>query len=863
MVLIGLPLQANGGIGQSFILTLPETNDQRALSTWLQATKPAGVMLLASHVKSRAKTKALTRFLQNEAKKLKIYPLIIAVDWEGGIVSRPTGIDSGFHPIPSPWLLAKLGRQASFQAGLLIGRQMHDVGITMDFAPSLDLFGKKILATRCFAADEQMVATCGIAFAKGLMHAGVMPVIKHFPGLGFGQADTHDEQITIMIDEEQRNRQIEPFTAALQASIPAIMCTHGIYESFGNKPVTRSDEVVKLLRANNPNVLLITDDFMMKAAWGDTDQEAAINEALQAGYDYVILSAKPAEQVSLVQRCAKKAYKKHHNQPKKKQLCVQAAVPFDEKRLAEHLAVACLQSTFVPPLRDKKIIMITTNLPIIRPPEQWFLRDDQSYLHQALVKRGANVIDEFVLDPKSKDSHEQLADVIALSKRHPRATIIVQTFFYADAIWNSIQQQWLEMLKPLAKNIVTISLGHPEEVVLLPTAINVPLGSFHPPLLDALAQRLIEPIEQGIDVLVADPAAYLAGKRFGLVCNTSSLTLDNRFLPDVLFNWAKGRDDGSVLTALFSPEHGLRGTIEAFGEVPTEDKSPWGCPVFSLHGKHKKPTPAMLKNLDVVVIALPDVGMRCYTYLSTIDLVLEACSEKKIAVVLLDPINPIASWGAQGPVLEQKHKSFLGCVEKQFLHGATYGALAKEVNKKYQAKLTVLASKQQQSATDGWAFKAPSPNLMSIDHLYAYPLTVLLEGTNYSEGRGTKYPFLQCGAPWVNAKELVDVLNGHMMPGIYFEPVTFIPKKMPGIAESPKHENMLCQGVFAHIVDHAVVCPAHVATVIIKELFIRYPEQSTLLRWGRTYGLDNLYGSDSLRKELVQEPSCGFPFALI
>ncbi len=902
----------SASMGQSFILTLPENSDSKSLRAWLAATKPAGVMLLASHVKNRTATKELTTFLQYEAKKLKIYPLIIATDWEGGIVSRPSEA-GGFHSVPSPWLLAQLGPQACFKAGLLIGRQMHSVGITMDFAPSLDLFGKKILATRCFAADENSVATCGIAFAKGLMHAGIMAVIKHFPGLGFGRADTHHKQITIDIDPALHTRQMQPFLQALHAGVPALMSTHGIYKDFGAVPVTRSAEAVRQLRAKNPQAILITDDFEMHAAWDDVGQEKAIREALSAGYDYIVLSGKPTEQIKIIQNLSKRSFlalqagahstssgragKKDHcamlsalpachsscppklpegsmelvdlsavatighrlegrssksekERTKRKVLKPQTDIAINEKALAQNLATACLQATYIPPLTNKKIIMITTQLPIIRPPEQWFLRDDESFLHSCLTEQGTHIIDEFVLNPKSPASLEQLAAIMTVIKKHPDATLLLQTFFYADAIWNTIQSQWLNKLVPYADRIITVSLGHPEEEKLLPEAINIPLGSFHKPLLLALAQRLANPVTQGIDALAAAPEQYLQDKRFGVVCNTSSITLDNKFLPDVLYQWTNKQDDATKLTALFSPEHGLHGTHAAYGDVPSEKTSAWLCPVFSLHGKHKKPTPDMLKNIDVMIIALPDVGLRCFTYLSTVDLVLQACSEHDIPVIVLDSINPIYSWGAQGPELNPDYKSFAGRAPVPFLHGSTIGSIADQINKSYKNDLKALSSNYKPDFTMGYLFKAPSPNLMTIDHVHAYPLTVLLEGTNYSEGRGTTSPFLQIGAPWVSAHKLAEALNQRKLPGVYFQPISFTPRAMPGFSDKPKHENLQCQGVFIHILDHQALEPATTAEIIIQELFRLYPAESDFITWGKTYFLDNLYGNNSLRLSL-------------
>jgi uncharacterized protein YbbC (DUF1343 family)/beta-glucosidase-like glycosyl hydrolase len=863
--LISLVAKQSRHVGQSFILTLPETTNKKRLRSWLEQARPAGVMLLASHVQNRKKTAELTTFLQEQATALGLPPLIIAIDWEGGIVSRPTEMGD-FHSIPSPWALAQVGRQACFQAAFLIGTQMRSVGITMNFAPSLDLFGKHILATRCFAAEPATVAECGIAFTHGLIAAGVTPVVKHFPGLGSGTADTHEAAVKIAHTDVSTQPDTQPFLAALRDGNCAIMATHATCAEFGPFPITRSAQAVHFLRQQRKDALLITDDFCMSAASMSTTQEEAIAQSLAAGYDLVIFSGKPDEQIAIIKNLNDQQTKQGNSKKflAKKHANSEQLHPaeIDEEAFAHQLACSYLQTIYVPPLKGKPVILVTTDLPSIRPPEKWFLRDKKSFLNHRLADEDARILQEFIINPKAADDkapksfQAQWDKIKEAIQAHPDAIIITQTFFYADGPWNTTQRQWLNKLKPFSDRICAVSLGHPEEQAIFTDAQIIPLGSFHEPLLKNLAQRLARPVEQGIDVFINELEKHLTNKRFGLLCNKSSLTSENQFLPDLLFAWSKDTNKKSSLTRLFSPEHGLLGTHAAYDLVPSEQTSQWGCPVESLHGARKKPSPAMLKDIDVMLIDLPDVGMRCFTYLSTLDLTIEACAEQSIPVILLDKINPLADWGAAGPGLDEASKSFIGRVQTQFMHGTTIGEIAHQCAKKYGCNLIVINNKPYEHQTRCWLYAPPSPNLMSIDHMRSYPCSLLFEGTNYSEGRGTKYPFLQIGAPWVDGKTLAAELNTLALPGVYFEPITFAPKSMPGIAEKPKHANNTCNGVFIHLLNTATAQPTKIAQALITTCFRLYQKHSKLItsRDGikMRYTVDLLWGNDNCSRGLLQ-----------
>lgn len=861
-------------IGQRFIITLPETKDFKQLEKWLEQIKPSGVMLTASHVTNRAHAKKLCSFLQKTAQNIGIDPLFICIDWEGGIVSRPNE-RGGFFSTPSPWSLAQAGRPACFLAGMLIGHQLTDIGVNVDFAPSLDLFNVNnfILGTRCFDSDPEKTAECGIAFAQGLLSQGVLPVIKHFPGLGLGLQDTHLDQTMIDIDKNTFDHHKMPFERALQAGVPMIMAGHAIYKQFGDQPVTLNKNAANYLKKINPHALLITDDFCMQGVREKRTLLDAFKQSLDAGYHLIIFSPAHApefvkqnssqhqlkkilDELSIVvdKTELNKGIEQINNIKEKYLKNKKTGNLIDEKTLSTFLAKRCLKSDNINQPLLESVILITAKLTSIRTAEQWLIQNNQSYLAQQLKAHNIDV-QEYIFDPIDKKSAEKVEALVVQLEKEPTKKILLQTMFYGGGAWNAIQKQWLEKLIPLQNQLIMLSLGHPYEETILPDATVINVGSFQQPLLDNLAKALCTPsLQTGADKLIKSPEKFLQGKKFGLLCHHCSIAQQNgtsRFLPDTLLEWANSQEKPTKLAALFSPEHGLLGTQEAFAFINSEQTSKWDCPVYSLHGQHKKPTPDMLKDLDLLVIDLQEIGTRCFTYLSSMKLALEAAAKQELPVLVLNRPNPLAHWGAAGPELEPEHESFLGTIYTPFLHGSTIGQLAQSLNKTIGANLNVIAC---DNLSDDYflshEFIPPSPNIMSIDHACAYPMTVFLEGTNYSEGRGTKYPFLQIGSPWVNAQELAATLNQKKISGVYFEPINFIPRSITGVADKPKHQDALCHGVFIHIHHREKANPMLIAKTILQTLFTLYPEKSQWIKYGKRYAVDSLAGTSSWRKQI-------------
>ena len=260
---------------------------------------------------------------------------------------------------------------------------------------------------------------------------------------------------------------------------------------------------------------------------------------------------------------------------------------------------------------------------------------------------------------------------------------------------------------------------------------------------------------------------------------------------------------GVQLVALFSPEHGIRGILD--DSVPSSRDEQTGLPIHSLYGDTRRPTEAMLQGLDVIVIDLQDIGVRFYTYMSTMAHVMEEAAKRKIAVVVLDRPNPINGWQIEGPsAQESAFISYFPAMPVR--HGMTLGELAQLFNGelKFGAALTVIPAANWDRDLwfdqTGLSWVNPSPNMRNLNQATLYPGIGAIEYSNVSVGRGTDQPFEQIGAPWINGRALAEHLNARGLPGISFYPVTFTPT-------ASKYAKQSCQGVFMVITNRTSLQP--------------------------------------------------------
>ena len=323
-------------------------------------------------------------------------------------------------------------------------------------------------------------------------------------------------------------------------------------------------------------------------------------------------------------------------------------------------------------------------------------------------------------------------------------------------------------------------------------------------------------VVSGLDVLRGESFAPLAGKRVGLLTNHTGRAKDGTPAIDLLFEAKNVK-----LTALFSPEHGIRGIVDENVTSTVDEKTK--LPIYSLYGETRRPTAAMLDGLDAIVIDLQDIGARFYTYMTTMAFVLEEAAPRKVQVFVLDRPNPVDGWQIEGPAVDKDEIAFTSYFQSMPVRpGMTFGELAKLFNaeNKIGADLTVVP--MQNWHRDDWfdetglPWFSPSPNMRNMNEATLYPGIGAIEGTNISVGRGTDTPFEHVGAPWVNGVRLAEYLNARAIPGVRFYAERFTPT-------SSKYANTECQGVFIVVTDRDALRPVRTGVEIAAALYKLYP----------------------------------------
>jgi uncharacterized protein YbbC (DUF1343 family) len=347
------------------------------------------------------------------------------------------------------------------------------------------------------------------------------------------------------------------------------------------------------------------------------------------------------------------------------------------------------------------------------------------------------------------------------------------------------------------------------------------------------------PVRPGIETFLAEVPAAVRGKRVGLITNHSAV--DRAKVP-VIDRIAGSRD--LKLVALLAPEHGIRGDAPAGEKIEDEKDPKTGVPIFSLYkSEDRGPTDEMLRDVDVLVYDLQEVGGRTWTYVSTMALAMQAAARKKIPFVVLDRPNPIGGEIVEGALLDPKFKSFVGMYPIPARHGLTVGELAHLFNTKYGIGAELIVERvvnwrrsQWQDQT-GLPWVNPSPNLRSLAALTSYPGSVYFEGTNLTEGRGTDRPFEQIGAPWLDAPKVARIMNERRLPGIRFEAIT-----MTVAASAAKFPGKTIPGIRYDVTDRLAYRPVRTALLLIDEIRRQHPGD---FAWGKT--IDRLTGSDKAR----------------
>jgi uncharacterized protein YbbC (DUF1343 family) len=352
----------------------------------------------------------------------------------------------------------------------------------------------------------------------------------------------------------------------------------------------------------------------------------------------------------------------------------------------------------------------------------------------------------------------------------------------------------------------------------------------------------------GIDRLLDTDRTLIAGTRVGLVCNPASIDGSFRHTADRL-----RADPDVTLVALFGPQHGFRANLQDnMIETPHGNDCLRQVPVYSLYSETREPTADMLKDVDVLVVDLQDVGTRVYTFVYTMANCMRAAARHGVRVIVCDRPNPIGGEAIEGPVLREPWTSFVGQFPIPLRHGMTIGELGRLFNDEFGigCALDVVPMgdwrRTMYHDETGLPWVIPSPNLPTLDSAIVYPGAVLFEGTVLSEGRGTTRPFELIGAPWIDGERLAAAMNARRLPGVHFRPVFFEPTFQ-------KHARETCGGCQLHVTARSTFEPVRTSVELLAEFRRQNSEHFAWRHPPYEYEhtkepIDILYGTDELRR---------------
>ena len=391
------------------------------------------------------------------------------------------------------------------------------------------------------------------------------------------------------------------------------------------------------------------------------------------------------------------------------------------------------------------------------------------------------------------------------------------------------------------KNIFTSGTGLEKTLLLLFLCLS----------LSAQAQKIR--IKTGIEVLKAQNFRCLEGKRVGLITNPTGVDNELRSTIDILHEAPNVN-----LVALYGPEHGVRGDVHAGDHVSDQRDPATGLPVYSLYGKTRKATPEMLKDVDVLVYDIQDIGCRSFTYISTLGLAMEAAAENGKELIVLDRPNPLGGLKVEGNLTEDDCISFVSQFKIPYVYGLTCGELALLLNGErmltggVQCKLTVIKMKGWKRRMDytatGLQWIPSSPHIPHPHSAFFYPVSGILGELGYmSIGVGYTIPFQMFAAPWAEVDKLADALNDLHVPGVIFRPIYLKPFYSVGKGEQ-------LQGVQVHITDYARAPLSPLQFLVMQEVARLWPERAVFdhADKGRFAMFDKVCGSHQIRERFTK-----------
>ena len=353
-------------------------------------------------------------------------------------------------------------------------------------------------------------------------------------------------------------------------------------------------------------------------------------------------------------------------------------------------------------------------------------------------------------------------------------------------------------------------------------------------------------VKLGNEIFLNKLAPNLKGKSLGLVINHTSALPSGKSLVQALL------EEGHKIQAIFSPEHGVSGTVEAGKEVKNSELK--GITIYSLYGETRKPMPEQMEGIDLLVYDIQDVGVRFYTYITTLKYVLQAAAAAHIPVYVLDRPNPVGGEKVEGPLMNPAFESFIGALPIPIRYGLTSGELAmmikgeKWVPQDFDLHVVRMRNWKRHFywKDTGLLWTPTSPNMPSSETALLFPGSSFLAAIQLNEGGGTPHPFHQFGAPWLKPLSLMNRLNGGQDFGAELEAIAYTPRSLPGKVLHPIYENRTCHGIRITITDNEKFFPIRFALETIKALQEEWPDNIFF----DAFKLNRIFGNELLSRFL-------------
>ena len=353
-------------------------------------------------------------------------------------------------------------------------------------------------------------------------------------------------------------------------------------------------------------------------------------------------------------------------------------------------------------------------------------------------------------------------------------------------------------------------------------------------------------VKLGNEVFLEELSSSLKGKSLGLIINHTSALPSGKSLAQALL------EKGHKIQAIFSPEHGFTGTVEAGKKINNSQLK--GITIYSLYGETKKPTTEQMEGIDLLIYDIQDVGTRFYTYITTLKYILEAAAKAHIPVYVLDRPNPIGGEIIEGPLMIPEFESFIGALPIPIRYGLTSGELAMMMKgEQWIAQDFDLHVVRMKNWKRGYFWKdtgllwiPTSPNMPTPETAILFPAASFFSAIRMNDGGGTPQPFLQFGAPWLKPLSIMSRLNGGKEFGIELEAIVYTPRSLPGKVLEPIYENRTCQGIRVHISQNEKFFSIRFALTIIKALLEEWPDKVIF----NAFDVNRIFGNELLSRFL-------------